>query len=118
MKIAAGMDSMASTDVQAFIATFEGLLDEQISAQVKMLIRANDLVALAAAAQQPRPRRKTCWPAWTCPACFSVATPMRAMRPYSARLRSCHREFVSLPGVTHFGGLMQSAWFCRRCSIF
>jgi pimeloyl-ACP methyl ester carboxylesterase len=87
-----GFHGIDGRDPEAFIATFEALLDEQISPQVKMLIRANDLVALAAAAQQPRPRSKTCWPAWTCPACSSVATPMRAMPPYSARLRSCHRQ--------------------------
>jgi pimeloyl-ACP methyl ester carboxylesterase len=89
-----GFHGIDGRDPEAFIATFEALLDEQISPQVKMLIRANDLVALAAAAQQPVPRSKTCWRGWTCPACSSVATPMRAMPP-SARRRSCHRQNLS-----------------------
>jgi hypothetical protein len=74
-----------------------------------MLIRANDLVALAAAAQQRVPRRKTCWPAWTCPAslfCGDADARHAAVQRTAALLP---QEFVSLPGVTHFGGLMQSA---------
>jgi pimeloyl-ACP methyl ester carboxylesterase len=76
-----GFHGIDGRDPEAFIATFEALLDEQISPQVKMLIRANDLVALAAAAQQPRPSQQDLLAGWTCPACSSVATPMRAMPP-------------------------------------
>src|SRR5450830_1248796 len=69
-------------DATAFIQAFESVLNERISAEVKMMIRANDLQALAAAARHGAVRR--------CTALLARAT------------------FVSLPGVTHFGGLMQS----------
>ncbi|EIJ46911.1 esterase lipase superfamily protein [Herbaspirillum sp. GW103] len=105
-----GFHGIDGRDPEAFIATFEGLLDEQISAQVKMLIRANDLEALAAAAQQPRPSQEDLLARMDLPCllfCGDADARHAAVQRTAALLPQ--GEFVSLPGVTHFGGLMQSA---------
>jgi pimeloyl-ACP methyl ester carboxylesterase len=97
-------------DPERFISTFETLLDERISPQVKMLIRANDLVALAAAAQQPRPSQEDLLTQMDLPCllfCGDADARHAAVRRTAALLP--RGEFVSLPGVTHFGGLMHSA---------
>ncbi|WP_075257746.1 alpha/beta fold hydrolase [Herbaspirillum camelliae] len=98
------------TDPEAFIAAFEDLLDEAISPQVKMLIRGNDLVALAAAAQQARPSQEELLTRMEMPClffCGDADARHAAVERTAARL--ARAKFVSLPGVTHFGGLMQSA---------
>ncbi|MBB5392157.1 MULTISPECIES: alpha/beta fold hydrolase [unclassified Herbaspirillum] len=97
-------------DPEAFIAAFETLLDERISPQVKMLIRANDLQALAAAAQQPRPSQQDVLARMDMPCllfCGDADARHGAVQRTAARL--ARGEFATLPGVTHFGGLMQSA---------
>jgi len=105
-----GFHGIDGRDPEAFIATFEALLDEQISPQVQMLIRANDLVALAAAAQQPRPSQQDLLARMDLPCllfCGDADARHAAVERTAALLPQA--EFVSLPGVTHFGGLMQSA---------
>lgn len=105
-----GFHGIDGRDPEAFIATFEALLDEQISPQVQMLIRANDLVALAAAAQQPRPSQQNLLARMDLPCllfCGDADARHAAVERTAALLPQA--EFVSLPGVTHFGGLMQSA---------
>ncbi|WP_034302812.1 alpha/beta fold hydrolase [Herbaspirillum sp. RV1423] len=97
------------TDAEAFIAAFEGVLNERISPEVKMMIRANDLPALAAAAQQPRVSMEELLPLIDMP-CLMFCGDADARH---AAIRRCagllpRAAFVSLPGVTHFGGLMQS----------
>jgi pimeloyl-ACP methyl ester carboxylesterase len=97
------------TDDHAFIAAFEAVLDERISPEVKMMIRANDLQALAAAAQQPRASMEELLPLIDLP-CLMFCGDADARH---AAVKRCteslpRASFVSLPGVTHFGGLMHS----------
>lgn len=97
-------------DADAFIQTFEGLLDERIPPQVQMLIRANDLVALAASAQQPRPSQEGVLAQMDLPCllfCGDADARHAAVERTAALLP--RGEFASIPGVTHFDGLMQSA---------
>jgi pimeloyl-ACP methyl ester carboxylesterase len=96
-------------DPDAFIRAFESVLNESISAQMKMLIRANDLPALAAAAQQPRLSMEQLLPQINLPClmfCGDADARHAAVQHATTQLPQGH--FVSLPGVTHFGGLMQS----------
>jgi pimeloyl-ACP methyl ester carboxylesterase len=104
-----GFHGIDGRDPDAFIATFEALLDERISPQVRMLIRGNDLVALAAAAQQPRPSQEDLLARIDLPClmfCGDADARHEAVRRAATGLDQ--GEFVSLPGVTHFGGLMHS----------
>ncbi|SRR5450830_295774 len=97
-------------DPTAFISAFESVLNERISPEVKMLIRANDLPALAAAAQQPRPAMDDLLAQIDLPSlmfCGDADARHTAVQGATALLP--HGNFVSLPGVTHFGGLMHSA---------
>ncbi len=97
------------TDANDFITAFESVLNERISPEVKMLIRANDLQALAAAAQQARVSMEELLPLIDLPCLMFCgdADARHAAVERCAGLLPCAR-FVSLPGVTHFGGLMQS----------
>ncbi|OWY30274.1 alpha/beta fold hydrolase [Herbaspirillum robiniae] len=104
-----GFAGIDGRDPEQFISTFETLLNEAISPQVKMLIRGNDLVALAAAAQQPRPSQEDLLARMALPCllfCGDADARHGAVQRTAALL--AQGEFVSLPGVTHFGGLMQS----------
>lgn len=97
------------TDANAFITAFESVLNERISAEVKMMIRANDLQALAAAAQQPRVSMEDLLPLIDMPClmfCGDADQRHAAVKRCAGLLP--RGSFVSLPGVTHFGGLMQS----------
>lgn len=105
-----GFHGIDGSDPEAFIASFEQLLDERIPPQVQMLIRANDLLALAAAAQQARPSQEDLLARMTQPCllfCGDADARHAAVQRTAALLPRA--QFVSLPGVTHFGGLMQSA---------
>lgn len=96
-------------DANAFITAFESVLNERISPEVKMMIRANDLRALAAAAQQPRASMEELLPLLDMPClmfCGDVDARHAAVKRCTELLPRA--SFVSLPGVTHFGGLMQS----------
>jgi pimeloyl-ACP methyl ester carboxylesterase len=104
-----GFKEIDGSDPEAFLAAFETLLNEAITPQVKMLIRANDLVALAAAAKQPRPSQEDLLPQIQMPCllfCGDADARHGAVQRCAELL--AQGEFVSLPGVTHFGGLMQS----------
>jgi len=97
-------------DPTAFITAFESVLDESISEEVSMLVRANDLAALAAAAQQPRQDMTELLAQIKVPClmfCGDADARHAAVKRATAEL--AQGQFVSLPGVTHFGGLMQSA---------
>lgn len=97
------------TDANAFIAAFESVLNERISPDVKMMIRANDLQALAAAAQQPRESMADLLPLMEMPClmfCGDADQRHAAVKRTAGLL--ARGTFVSLPGVTHFGGLMHS----------
>lgn len=75
-----------------------------------MLVRANDLAALAAAAQQPRQDMTELLAQIKVPClmfCGDADARHAAVKRATAEL--AQGQFVSLPGVTHFGGLMQSA---------
>lgn len=106
-----GFAGIDGRDPERFIATFETLLNERISPQVQMLIRANDLVALAAAAQQPRPSQEDLLTRMDDLPCLLFCGDADARHAAVQRTAALlpRGEFVSLPGVTHFGGLMQSA---------
>jgi pimeloyl-ACP methyl ester carboxylesterase len=100
---------VSGEDAGAFIGAFESVLDERISPEVKMLIRANDLQALAAAAQQPRTAMEDVLSLIDLPClmfCGDADARHAAVQRATAQLPQ--GRFVSLPGVTHFGGLMQS----------
>jgi len=97
------------SDPAAFISAFESVLNERISDEVRMLVRANDLPALAAAAQQPRPDMAELLSQIDLPClmfCGDADARHAAVTRATAAL--AQGQFVSLPGVTHFGGLMQS----------
>src|SRR5450830_1498764 len=97
------------SDPAAFISAFESVLNEGISAEVKMMIRANDLQALAAAAQQARASMEELLPLIAMP-CLMFCGDADARHTAVKRCTELlpRASFVSLPGVTHFGGLMQS----------
>jgi len=97
------------SDAAAFITAFESVLNERISDEVRMLVRANDLQALAAAAQQPRLDMAELLAQIDLPClmfCGDADARHAAVTRATAQLTQ--GQFVSLPGVTHFGGLMQS----------
>ncbi|WDZ94708.1 alpha/beta hydrolase [Herbaspirillum sp. WKF16] len=106
-----GFAGIDGRDPERFIATFETLLDERIPPQVQMQIRANDLAALAAAAQQPRPSQEDLLARMDDLPCLLFCGDADARHDAVRRTAALlpRGEFVSLPGVTHFGGLMQSA---------
>ena len=97
------------SDPAAFISAFERVLNERIADEVRMLIRANDLQALAAAAQQPRVDTSDVLALIDMPClmfCGDADARHDAVKRATAQLPQ--GQFVTLPGVTHFGGLMQS----------
>lgn len=94
-------------DTDAFIAAFETVLNETIPAQLKMLIKANDLMALASATQQRRLSLARVLPALTMPALLFCGD--KDQRYASIKDTAQHvpnGQFVSLAGVTHLGGVM------------
>jgi pimeloyl-ACP methyl ester carboxylesterase len=100
---------VSGEDPATFIEAFESVLNERISPEMKMLIRANDLPALAAAAQQPRLAMDEVLSLIDLPClmfCGDADARHAAVQRATAQLPQ--GRFVSLPGVTHFGGLMQS----------
>ncbi len=103
-------DAFAGIDGQhddAFITAFETVLNETIDAPMRMLIKANDLVALACAAQQPRLSLASALPNITMPAllfCGDKDQRHDAVVATARQLPDAHH--VSLPGITHFGGVM------------
>lgn len=106
----AAFAAVDGNDPAAFIHAFESILDEALSEQVKMMVRANDLQALAAAAHQPRPSNEDLLPHMSLPClmfCGTADARHHAVQQCAQQLPQGH--FVSLSGVTHFGGLMQSA---------
>eukprot|EP01037_Dinobryon_pediforme_P022632 gene22632-23848_t len=97
------------SDATAFITAFESVLNERISDEVRMLVRANDLQALAAAAQQPRQDMAELLAQIDLPCLvFCGVADARHAAVTRATAQLMQGQFVSLPGVTHFGGLMQS----------
>lgn len=102
----AGIDG---SDAEAFIAAFESVLDEALSADVKTLICANDLHALSAAAQQPRPSLAAILPTMHMPCLlFCGSADARHAAVLKTAQNLAHAHFASLPGLSHFGGLMRS----------
>lgn len=94
-------------DADAFIRAFETVLNEAINPQMRMVIKANDLVALACAAQQRRLSLADALPELTMPAllfCGDQDLRHAAVKETAAHLPNA--QFVSLPGVTHLGGVM------------
>lgn len=94
-------------DADAFIHAFETVLNESIPPQLTMLIKANDLIALACAAQQPRLSLADALQKLTMPAllfCGDQDLRHAAVKETAAHLPNA--QFVSLPGVTHLGGVM------------
>jgi pimeloyl-ACP methyl ester carboxylesterase len=101
--------AIEGNDTDAFIAAFETVLDERLSAEVKALVLGNDLHALSAAARQTRPSMASILPAIDTPCllfCGDADARHAAVRRCAEMLRNgC---FVSLPGLSHFAGLMRS----------
>ncbi|MDY7578443.1 alpha/beta fold hydrolase [Herbaspirillum sp. RTI4] len=96
-------------DADAFITAFEAVLDEALSEPVKMLVRANDLQALAAAAQHSRPSMEALLSGMDMPCllyCGDADARHEAVQRFASSL--AQGQFASLPGVSHFAGLMRS----------
>jgi pimeloyl-ACP methyl ester carboxylesterase len=94
-------------DADAFIRAFEIVLNENIPNPMRMLIKANDLVALACAAQHPRLGFKD-MPAHLRMPClmFCGTADQRHDAVQHAAQQLAQAEFLSLQGVSHFGGIM------------
>lgn len=102
----AGIDGR---DPDAFIAAFETVLNERLSAEVKALVLSNDLQALSAAAHQQRPSMENILSAIDTPCllfCGDADARHAAVQRCAASLPN--GRFVSLPGLSHFAGLMRS----------
>lgn len=95
-------------DPEAFIAALEAVVAQAIAPQDRALVLANDLRALAAAAQV-RPSLEDVLATWTLPCLLYAgqADPRYvAVQACARRLR--HATLVTLPGVDHSGGFLRS----------
>ena len=97
------------TDPDAFIAALEVVLEEPVPPQYRPLLLANDLQALAAAMQVPRPSLEEVLPTMTMPSLLYVG---EADSRYAA-VKACSTHIpnvtvVSLPGLNHAQGMAQS----------
>lgn len=97
-------------DDNAFIAAFETVLNETIPPQLRMLIKSNDLVALACAVQQPRRALTGVLHKLTMPALLFCGEQDQRYAMVQATARQLPQaRFLSLPGVTHLGGVTRAA---------
>lgn len=94
-------------DENAFITAFETVLNETIPPQLRMLIKSNDLVALACSVQQPRLALTDALHKLTMPALLFCGEKDQRYDAVEATAQQLpHAQFVTLPGVTHLGGVM------------
>jgi pimeloyl-ACP methyl ester carboxylesterase len=94
-------------DPDAFVHAFETLLNETISPQMRMLVKANDLIALASAAQQTRPALPDVFNNLTMPALLFCGDKDQRYSLVQKTVQELPQaQFVSLPGVSHFSGVM------------
>jgi pimeloyl-ACP methyl ester carboxylesterase len=96
------------TDPEAFLAALEAVVEERIPPVVRPLVLANDLQALAAAAQE-RPALADVLPTMTRPCLLLVG---EADARYAA-VQECAKHLinatlVSLPGIDHSTGFVRS----------
>ncbi|MDB5774715.1 MAG: alpha/beta fold hydrolase [Herbaspirillum sp.] len=104
-----GFHGIDGNDGDAFIAAFETALNERLSDKVRAQVRGNDLLALSAAAQQPRPSMEHVLPALNMPCllyCGDADIRHAAVRRCADALADA--RFASLPGLSHFESLMRS----------
>jgi len=96
------------TDPEAFIAALEAVVEQRVPPELKPYVLANDLQALAAAAQE-RPALDDVLPIMAMP-CFLLIGEADSRYP---EVQKCakyigHATLVSLPGLNHTMGFMRS----------
>lgn len=92
-----------------FISTLERVLQERISTVIKMQIRANDLVALTASAQQPRLSQTDNLERHTIPTLFFCGEQdkrISMVKEYAETLKQS--TFVTIPKVNHINCLTKA----------
>lgn len=92
-----------------FISTLEQVLQERISTVIKMQIRANDLVALTASAQQPRLSQTDNLQQHPIPTLFFSGEQdkrISMIKEYADTLKQS--TFVSIPKVNHINCLIKA----------
>lgn len=92
-----------------FIETLEQVLQEHIPSVIQMLIRANDLVALTASAQQPRLSQTENLLQHAIPTLFFCGEQdkrMSMIKEYQHTLKDS--SFVNIPHVAHINCLMKA----------
>jgi len=96
------------TDPEAFIAALEAVVEQRVPPELKPRVLANDLQALAAAAQE-RPALEDVLPTMAMPCLLLVG---EADARYPAVLECAkhlaHAAIASLPGLNHTAGFMRS----------
>jgi pimeloyl-ACP methyl ester carboxylesterase len=96
------------TDPEAFIAALEAVVEQRIPPELKPSVLANDLQALAAAAQE-RPALEDVLPTMAMP-CLLLVGEADARYPavQECAKHIAHVTLVSLPGVNHAAGFVRS----------
>lgn len=96
------------TDPEAFIAALEAVIAQRIPQELKPIVLANDLRALAAAAQE-RPALEEVLPSMAMP-CLLLVGEADARYPavQECAKQIAHATLVSLPGCNHVSGFGRS----------
>ena len=96
------------TDPEAFIAAFEAVMEQRVSAEFKPYVLANDLQALAAAAQE-RPALEDVLPTMAMPCLLLVGElDARLSAVQECAKHIAQATLVSLPDLDHVAGFMRS----------
>lgn len=114
----AAFKGLDGRDPEVFITAHEAVIGEGIPPEVRPLILANDLEALAAAAQE-RPSLEDVLPGLSLPCLFVVG---EADSRHAAILR-CARHvpratLVCLPGLKHIGSFIRSVLVLPHVTAF
>jgi pimeloyl-ACP methyl ester carboxylesterase len=96
------------TDPEAFIAALEAVVEQRAPPELKPRVLANDLQALAAAAQE-RPALEDVLPTMAMP-CLLLVGEADAQYPavQECAKHMAHATLISLPGLNHAAGFMRS----------
>jgi pimeloyl-ACP methyl ester carboxylesterase len=96
------------TDPEAFLAALEAVVEQRIPPELKPRVLANDLQALAAAAQE-RPALEDVLPTMTMPCLLLVGeADVRYPAVQECTKHMAHATLVSLPGCNHVTGFVRS----------
>jgi pimeloyl-ACP methyl ester carboxylesterase len=96
------------TDPEAFLTALEAMVEQRVPPELKPRVLANDLQALAAAAQE-RPALEDVLPTMDTQCLLLVgAADARYPAVQEGAKHIAHATFVSLPGLNHAAGYMRS----------